>query len=163
MKLSFKQTALLAAAFVTTLAGAASIAAGKVGLVDVQSLIGNTSAGPTFAAIGKKADTDLAAQVKAIQALQDKIGSGKGTAADQQALAKAQAAYQAAARDYDAQRQKAFAPVAKTVNAAVAAAAKAQGYTVILDKRKVAGSGLVIYANAQTTDITAAVQKALKK
>ena len=49
------------------------------------------------------------------------------------------------------------------MNAAVAAAAKAQGYSVILDKRKAAGSGLVIYANSQTADITAAVQKALKK
>ena len=163
MKPNPKQTTLLAAVLITSLAGAATISAGKIGLVDVQKVIGVTKNGSAFAALDKKANDDLAAQAKTIQALQTKLSGNKAAPADQQALAKAQGAYQTSSKNYDAQRQKVFAPVASAVNTAVAAAAKAQGYTVVLDKRKAASSGIVIYVNAQATDLTAAVQKAVKK
>ncbi|TSA85862.1 OmpH family outer membrane protein [Deinococcus detaillensis] len=163
LNLSAKQTTMLAAVLITGLAGAATIKAGKLGLVDVQQVIASSKGGADFTAINKKADSALAIQVKTIQTLQNKISSGKASAADVQTLSKAQTTYQTASKTYDAQRQKAFAPIAPAVNAAVAAAAKAQGYTVVLDKRKAAASGVIIYANSQTTDLTAAAQKALKK
>ncbi len=163
MKLNAKQSAVLVAAVLTGLAGAASITAGKLGLVDVQKIIGVTKSGPSFAALEKKADADLAAQAQTIQELQAKVSAGRASAAERQTLSKAQTTYQAAAKTYADQRQKAFAPVASSVNAAVAAAAKAQGYTVVFDKRKAASSGVIIYANTQSTDLTAAVQKVIKK
>lgn len=163
MKLNAKQTAVLCAAVITGLAGAASITAGKLGLVDVEKVIGVTKSGPSFAALDKKADADLKTQVQTIQTLQAKLNSGRATPAEGQALVKAQTTYQAALKSYADQRQKAFAPVAKTVNAAIASAAKAQGFTVVFDKRKAASSGVIIYAAAQGTDLTAAVQKTVKK
>lgn len=163
LNLSPTQTTLLAAALITGLAGAATIKAGKLGLVDVQQVISSSKGGADFTAINKRADSALAVQAKTIQTLQNKISSGKASAADVQTLKKAQTTYQTAAKTYDAQRQKAFAPIAPAVNAAVAAAAKAQGFTVVFDKRKAAASGVIIYANSQATDLTAAAQKAVKK
>lgn len=163
LNLSPAQTTLLAAALITGLAGAATIKAGKVGLVDVQKVIESSKGGAAYVSLGQKADTDLGKQGQAIQALQAKANTGKASAADLQALKKAQTTYQTALKNYDVQRRKAFAPVAGSVNAAVAAAAKAQGFTVVFDKRKAASSSIVIYANAQTTDLTAAAQKAVKK
>ncbi|WP_420596030.1 OmpH family outer membrane protein [Deinococcus sp.] len=162
-QLNAAQTTLLAAALITGLAGAATIKAGKIGLVDVQKVIESTKSGPAFAAIDNKANADLDAQFKNLQALQTKANSGKASAAELEALKKAQATYQASSKSYNAQREKAFAPVAASVNGAVAATAKAQGYTVVLDMRKAASGGVVIYANAQATDLTAAVQKTVKK
>ncbi|WP_181391963.1 OmpH family outer membrane protein [Deinococcus irradiatisoli] len=162
MKLTVKQGAVLLSAL-AGLAGAASITAGKLGLVDVDKVIGVTKSGPSFAALQKKADADLSAQAKTIQELQAKVSSGRATLAERQALSKAQATFQASSKSYADQREKAFAPVASSVNAAVATAAKAQGYTVVFDKRKAASSGVIIYANTQSTELTAAVQKVLKK
>ncbi|WP_161881689.1 OmpH family outer membrane protein [Deinococcus alpinitundrae] len=163
LNLSPTQTTLLAAALITGLAGAATLKAGKVGLVDVQKVIESSKGGPAFVTLNQKADTDLGKQSQAIGTLQAKVNTGKASAADVQALKKAQTTYQTALKNYDVQRRKAFAPVAGSVNAAVAAAAKAQGFTVVLDKRKAASSSIVIYANTQTTDLTAAAQKAVKK
>jgi outer membrane protein len=161
-----KQTVLLLGVLTFSVALAApakvNIKGGKVGVVDVQTVIGSLNGSASFVALNKKANADLATRAKTIQALQVKARSLNFSAADRQALAKAQADYQAAAKNYGAQQQKAFGPLATKVNAAVATAAKAQGYTVVFDKRKAAG-GLVIYANAQSTDLTAAVQKVLKK
>ena len=139
-----------------------NIKGGKLGLVDVQTVIGGLNGSAGFNAINKKADADLATRAKALQALQARAVSLKATPADRQAFAKAQADFQALSKSYGAEQQKAFAPLAGRVNAAVASAAKANGYTLVLDKRK-AAAGLVIYANAQSTDLTAAVQKVLKK
>jgi len=163
LNLSPTQSTLLAAALITGLAGAATLKAGKVGLVDVQKVIESSKGGPAFVTLNQKADADLGKQSQAIGALQAKVNSGKASAAEVQALKKAQTTYQTALKNYDVQRRKAFAPVAGSVNAAVASAAKAQGFTVVLDKRKAASSSIVIYANAQTTDLTAAAQKAVKK
>lgn len=158
-----QKTTLLTAVVLTSLAGALTIKAGKLGLVDVQQVITSNKAGASFSALNKKADADLSAQAKALSSLQAKVNGGKGSAADKKALAAAQTKYQNSAKSYDAQRQKSFAPLAGIVNTAVATASKAQGYTVVLDKRKAAASGIVVYANSKTTDITAAVQKAVKK
>ncbi|WP_293913486.1 OmpH family outer membrane protein [Deinococcus sp.] len=138
------------------------IKGGKLGLVDVQTVIGSLSGSAGFVAINKKAEADLGARAKALQPLQARAGSLNASLADRQAFAKAQADFQALSKSYGAEQQKAFAPLAGRVNAAVASAAKANGYTLVLDKRK-AAAGLVIYANAQSTDLTAAVQKVLKK
>lgn len=154
--------ASLLAVTATTTVQAAPVKAGKVGFVDVQKVLQGSAGGASYIALTQKLNADLSKQVANLQALQAKLVSGKATAADRAAFAKAQSAYQTALQNANTQRQKAFAPLSSSVNSAVSKAAQAQGYTVVLDRAQ-AARGLVVYANAQTTDLTASVQKYLKK
>lgn len=142
-------------------AQAAPVKAGKIGFVDVEKVLQGNAKGQSYVKLAQILDASLAKQAQQLQALQQKAVSAKATAADRSAFLKAQAAYHAAVKSAAAQRQKAFAPLSSSVNAAVSQAAKAQGFTVVFDKQ-VAAHGLVIYANDQTTDLTSAVQKAMK-
>lgn len=164
-KLALLFTAAAALGTATTQAApakAAPVKSGKVGFVDVQKVIQGSAAGANYIKLTQKLNADLSKQLANLQSLQTKMVSGKATAADRTAFAKAQTAYQAAMQSSSAQRQKAFAPLASSVNSAVAQAAKAQGYVIVLD-RQMAARGLVVYANNQSTDLTAAVQKYMKK
>ena len=94
--------------------------------------------------------------------LQAKATSRAATNADRTAYSTAVKKYQTDSQSYDKQLKAAFVPLASKVNAAVASAAKANGYSVILDQRVAAGTKLVIYANANATDLTAAVTAKVK-
>ena len=135
----------------------------KVGIVNVQKVLAAAPGGASFASIRKQADADLGAQAKKIQALQQKIASGGATAADRQTLDTSVRTYNAAQEKYNKQLSTNFTPVKKTVDAALASAAKAQGFALVLDYAVAQQSCLVIYADSKATDLTAAVIKQLKK
>jgi outer membrane protein len=135
----------------------------KVGLVNVQKVLAATPGGQSVAAIRKQADTDLGAQAKKIQALQQKGATAPLSAADRQALDTYVKTYNASTQKYQKQIADKFAPVAKTVNTAVATAAKAQGYSMVFDYAIAQQSGMIIYADTKTTDITQAVITRVKK
>lgn len=137
--------------------------AAKVGIVNVQRVLAATPGGANVAALRKKADTDLGAQAKKIQALQAKISTNAATAADRQALDVALKTYQTAQQNYGKQVSTAFQPVAGVVNSAVAKTAAAQGFTIVMDYAVAQQSGLVIYADSKATDLTDAVIKSVKK
>ncbi len=141
---------------------AAPVKAGKVGFIDLQKVIKASPGGNSYVQLSQKLNASLSKQVVGLKTLQAKLMSGKATAADKQAFVKAQNNYQSALKNANAQRQKAFAPLSAVVNSAVAKAAKAQGYAVVMNRQQ-AASGLVVYADSKNTDLTAAVIKALKK
>jgi len=134
----------------------------KLGIVNVQRVLAATPGGASVAQLRKQADTDLGAQAKKIQQLQAKISNG-GTATDRQNLELAMKSYQAAQQRYQKQLADKFKPVAGVVNSAVERAAKANGYSLVLDYAVAQQSGLVIYADNKSTDLTDAVIKQLKK
>ncbi|WP_045233438.1 OmpH family outer membrane protein [Deinococcus pimensis] len=138
-------------------------AGAKVGFVNVQKVLEATPGGQTVAAVRKQADTELGAQAKKIQALQQKANTGPLSAADRQALDTYVKTYNATTQKYQKQIADKFAPVAKTVNNAVAVTARAQGYSMVFDYAIAQQSGLVIYADTKSTDLTQAVVNQVKK
>ena len=135
----------------------------KIAIVNVQKILAATPGGQSVAALRKQADADLNKQAAAVRDLQQKTAGGAATAADRQALDTAIKTFNAANAKYQKQIQAKFEPVSKTVNAAVAAAAKVQGYALVLDGAIAQQTGLVIYADLKSTDLTDAVVKQLKK
>lgn len=135
---------------------------GRVGFVDVQRVVATLPGSSGYLSLSKKVDADLAKKQARIQQLAAKAAATR-SAADQQALGHAQRDFLATQKGHQSRLSTAFAPLASKVNAAVASAAKSNGYSVVLDRRIAAQSRLVVYANTQATDLTAAVIKALKK
>ena len=147
--------AVVAALGFGSLAPHAQTAPQKIGFVNVPEVLKANPNSAALAALQTKANTELGAldtQLKAIQA--------KGTAAT--AAEKEQATLlttnlNAKAKDYNEQVAKQLAPV----DAAVSSTAKAQGFSIVMDKSIAATSSLVIYADP-STDMTATVIKNLK-
>jgi outer membrane protein len=140
----------------------AAQAAGKTGVVNVQTVVASIPGGEGFVALSKKSDADLQVQQKTIQALLSKARARGATAADKSAYTTAAKAYQTTVQKYGKDLATLFAPLATRVNTAVASVAKASGYAVVLDQRSAREQGIVIYANAQATDMTAAVVAKVK-
>lgn len=132
----------------------------RVAMVTVQTLIKALPGNASYLALMTKADTDLKARQASLQTLAAKAASTR-SAADRQALTKAQQAYTALRADYDKQIQTAFKPLASKLNAAVAQAAKANGVSVVMDDKVAAQTGVVIYADPGV-NLTNAVLKVLK-
>ena len=143
-----------------TLAPHAQSTPQKIGFVDVQSVI---KAHPRFAAydtLYKQAQTALKPTTDQITALQNKGPSL--TAAERQQLDTLAKTYQDSAKTWNDKVNQVYAPMVDDVNKAVAAAAKTQGFTVVMDKAT-AAQGLVIYADGGSTDLTQAVLTQIKK
>lgn len=135
----------------------------RIGIVNVQTMLGSTPGGSAVAALRKKADADLGAQAKKIQDLQQKAAGRQASAQERQAYDTLVKTYNTANANYQKRIAAQFAPVAGKVNAAVAAAAKTNGYGIVIDYGVSQRSGLVIYADAKNVDLTQAAIKALKK
>jgi len=133
----------------------------KIAYVDVQTVV---KAHPKFGevdALNKQAQTALKPSQDRITAIQQK--GSNATAAERQTLDTLAKTYQADAQKWQKQIADKNAPILKDVDAAVSAAAKAQGVTMVLDKTIAATSGLVIYADEKAMDLTGAVSNQLKK
>jgi outer membrane protein len=159
---SISKVLLLAPLSLFALQPHAQTGAAKTGFVNVQMVVAVMPGGSGFVTLSQKVDTDLKARATALQALQSKAAGRTATAADRDAFNKAAQKYQADGTAYQKQLQQAFAPLASRVNAAVAVVARASGYSLVLDKRVARDRGLVVYANAQATDLTAAVTARVK-
>ena len=134
----------------------------RVGFVNVQQAVTTLPGSAGYLKLSKSADADLKAKQDNIQKLAAKAAKSR-SAADRQALAKAQQSFASAQKGYQQRLQTEFKPLATRLNAAVASAAKSSGFTVVLDRRVAAQSNLVVYANNTATDLTPAVVKLLKK
>lgn len=132
----------------------------KLGFINVQAAVKAMPNSKAYLDLSAKIDKELQAKQKNLQTLATKAAATR-SAADRQALTKAQQALVTSQNTYQQQLAKAFQPLASKLNAAVAKTAKANGYSVVLDQRVAAQSSLVVYANP-TTDLTNAVIKALK-
>lgn len=153
--------AVVAALGFGTLMPHAQTAPQKVGFVTVAEVLKAHPNNAAIVALQGKASTELNgldAQIKAIQAK-----GAAATAAEKDQATQLSATLSAKAKDYDAQLTKAVAPVETAVDTAVSATAKAQGFSIIMDRAAAgpSGTGLVIYADP-STDLTAAVIKNLK-
>ncbi|GGM06273.1 OmpH family outer membrane protein [Deinococcus aerophilus] len=133
----------------------------RVGFVDVQAAVKALPDSKAYLDLSARVETDLKAKQQGLQTLAAKAAA-TGSAADRQALVKAQQAYASAQSAYRDRVATAFQPVASKLNVAVAKVAKANGYSVVLDRQVAAQNNLVLYANDSATNLTSAVIKALK-
>lgn len=142
-----------------TLAPHAQTGAQKVGFVDVSKLLAAHPNNKLIQDTNAKAKAELDpldAQIKAI----DAKGAG-ATAAEKQQRETLVATIKAKAEAYDKQNEPRITAVETAVDTAVSTVAKANGYSVVMDKTVAAKSGLVIYADP-ATELTDAAVKALK-
>ncbi|WP_309570857.1 OmpH family outer membrane protein [Deinococcus sp.] len=132
----------------------------RVAFVNVDTLIKAMPNSAAYLKVMTQADTDLKAKRTSLQTLATKASS-TGVAADRQAVTMAQKAYNTLQADYTKKIQAAFTPLSTKLNAAVAQAAKANGFSVVMDEKVAAQTHLVLYAD-KGTSLTAAAQKLLK-
>lgn len=153
--------AVASLAFVTLAPHAQTSAPQKIGFVNVDAVY---NAHPSWATF-QKARTDAAAKLKPTE---DQIRTlqAKGTnisAQERQNLDTLVKTYQTTQQQLTDDINKRLEPIDADVNKAIAAAAKAQGFTVVMNRAVAASSQLVIYADEQTTDFTQAVVNQIKK
>lgn len=132
----------------------------RVAMVNVQTLIKALPGNASYLALMTKADKDLKARQASLQTLVAKANTTR-SAADRQAVTKAQTSYTALRADYDKQIQTAFKPLGTKLNAVVAQVARANGVSIVMDDSVAAQTGIVIYADPGA-NLTSAVVKALK-
>lgn len=143
-----------------TLAPQAQTPTFKVGFVDVQTA---AKAHPKYSevdTVDKQAVAALTPTSNQIKAIQDK--GANATAAERQQLDTLIKTFQADSKKWNDQINAKMNPINDDLDKAVAAVAKAQGFTIIMN-RAVAGQGLVIYADLPSSDLTQAVITQLKK
>ncbi|PTA69222.1 OmpH family outer membrane protein [Deinococcus arcticus] len=133
----------------------------RLAIVNVQQAVKALPDSKAYLDLNAKVAADLNARQKALQDLSARAAATR-SAADRQALAKAQQAYASARDNYATRIDAAFKPLATKLNAAVAKAAKANGYTIVFDEQVAAQTSLVVYANETATNLTPAVIKNLK-
>lgn len=150
---------LLPLALLATVPHAQS-AKNRVGLVDVQAAVKALPASKAYLDLSARVDADLKGKRQKIDALAARAAA-TASAADRKALMDAQQAYNSAQTGYQGRLATAFQPVSVKLNAAVAKVARANGYSVVMDRQVAAQTRLIVYANS-TADLTAAVIKALK-
>lgn len=152
--------ALVAAFGLGNLAPHAQTTATKIGFVDVDALFAAHPSDKDIKAIQSAANkelTDLDAKIKAI----DAKGTA-ATAAEKQQREQLVTTINAKSKSYSDQMAAKAAPVEKAVDTALGNYAKQNGYAVIMDRSIAQQSGLVVYADSATTDLTEAVKKNIK-
>lgn len=162
MKISPKAlapVAIVAAFGLGTLAPHAQTAPQKIGFVDVSKLLAAHPNDKDIKAVQAKADAELQGIDKQIKAIDAK--GANATAAEKQQRETLVATIKAKADAYDKQINPKITAVEASVDTAVGAVAKANGYSIVMDKSVAAKSGLVIYADP-TTELTDATVKAMK-
>lgn len=162
MKMNVKALAplsLVAAFGLGTLTPHAQTTPQKIGFVDVQRVLAAHPNDKDIQTIQQKANTELGALDQQIKAIDAK--GAQATAAEKQNRATLVSTAQAKAKAYDDQMKPKMAAVEKAVDAAVNATARANGYSIVMDRGVAARSGLVVYADTNT-DLTDATLKALK-
>lgn len=137
----------------------AQTGAQKVGFVDVQALFAVSASHKEVQALSAKAQAELAPLEKQIQDL-DAKGSAM-TAAERDKRTQLVTTFTAKAKDYDAQIKAKAAPVEAAIDKALGDYAKANGFSVVMDRTVAQQSNLVVYADS-ATDITEAVKKNIK-
>ena len=152
--------AIVAALGFGSLVPHAQTAPQKVGFVNVADVLSAHPSNAAVKALQDKEKAELDPMVNQIKAIQAK--GAAATAAEKDQANQLITTVQSKDKDYQGQIQKLVTPIETAVDAAVSATAKAQGFSIIMDRQQAAQSSLVIYADVASTDITEAVKKNLK-
>ncbi|RTR30772.1 OmpH family outer membrane protein [Deinococcus radiophilus] len=152
----------VAAVAAATVVPSAQTPAQKVGFVDVDRVFAAhpqaTAINSQIKTIEGRANTELGALRQQMITIAEKGNSA--TPAERQQLSQLETTFQSKFESYSKQIAQQSAPIESAVDAAISKVAKANGYSVVMD-RKVAAQGLVVFAE-ESNDMTNAVISAVK-
>ncbi len=151
--------ALITAFGLGTLAPHAQTAPQKVGFVNVDTLFAAHPADKDVKTLQTKFQGELADLDSKIKAIDAK--GAAATAAEKDSRKTMVDTYNAKLKDYDTQMKAKAGPVETSVDNAIGAYAKANGFSIIMDRSVAQQSGLVVYADT-STDVTEGVKKNVK-
>jgi outer membrane protein len=130
----------------------------KLAFVNPNALLAAHPAGKAAAGLIKQRDDELAPLLSELQTLQQKAETAEGLTPDERGRATLLVrTVEEVRKRYTTDIQAASAPAIEAINAAVAAVAQANGYTLVLDGdlAGTTGLGLVVYVDPnQAADIT---------
>jgi outer membrane protein len=133
----------------------------KVGIVDTEAVFAAHPLGQKLSGLQTQANKEfepLVAQIKALQAKGDKT-----SAKEKQDLESALKLLEATQGKWNKQSDAVTEPLNAEVNKLLADTARANGFGILLSRAAAARTGLVVFADISSTDITETVVKALKK
>ncbi len=130
-----------------------------MGFVNVDALFAAHPNDKEVKAIQDKFQKELQDLNTKIKAIQDK--GAAATAADKDQLNQLGSTYNAKLKDFDAQMKAKAGPVEQSVDKAIGDYAKANGFSIVMDRAVAQQSGLVVYADS-STDVTEGVKKNVK-
>ena len=126
----------------------------KLVFVDSQAVIRAHPAGEAVEALRAQAETEISDLRNSIGAIETKLGTGQTlTPEESERYATLRSALQAVQARYVNDINAAAEPAVKATNEAIAALAKENGYTVVMDRVEAANQRLVVYAD-DDLDIT---------
>lgn len=134
----------------------------RVGFVDADALI---QAHPEFKKIQDiraQARKELGPLEERLKPLDQKVKAGTASAKEQQDYQTLLQTYQTALKKWQERQAQALKPITEEIDRAIAKVAKAQGFSVVMNRQVAAQSGLVVYAD-EGTDLTQAVLEEVKK
>ncbi|GGJ49087.1 OmpH family outer membrane protein [Deinococcus roseus] len=140
----------------------AATASTKIGFVDVDKVKAQHPSYKVISQLEKETSKALDPIRQKMVDLQNKVGKSKPTAAQEKQYKDLQTQYNNTFEKYQKQVKPKLDAMAKSIDDAVKKVAKAQGFQIVMSKNVAASSGLVVYADEKSTDLTAAVIKALK-
>lgn len=154
--------ALLTLTLLLAGSGLAASASTRIGFIDVDKVKAQHPSYKVISQLEKEASKSLDPIRKKMVDLQNKVGKSKPTSTQEKQFKDLQAQYNTNLEKYQKQLKPKLDAMAKSIDAAVKKVAQAQGFQIVMNKTVAAASGLVVYADEKSTDLTAAVIKALK-
>jgi outer membrane protein len=143
--------------------GPATAPLGGICFVTAQQVLQNHPQGTAVLEGQKKAQQELNTLAAQIQALQVKVANGSATAADRQQLETLIQTYQSRGEQLKRNIDKLLEPITEEVDEAIGQVAQTRGCALVLDRAIAGSSGLIVYANSTTVDITDDVIALLRK
>lgn len=129
----------------------------KIGFVNTTALLANHPSGTAAADLARQRDIELTPLVEELQSLQQKATTAELSADERSRISILLRTVDETRKRYDEDIRSASEPAVAAINAAIAAVAQANGYTLILDGEiaGIEGLGLVVYVDPNTVvDIT---------
>lgn len=136
----------------------------KVGIVDVDAVLASHPKYKDLTDLNEKAvkEMDQLRTSLKINDLATKAQAASASAKDKQDFDTAKKTLDNAAKKWQTQIDAVLNPVNDDIDRALGEVAKAQGFSLLLNRKVASQSQLVVYANEQVTNLTSDVMKALK-
>jgi outer membrane protein len=134
----------------------------KLGFVNVDAVVQAHSDYDKIKSIRDSGEKELKPVAEQIKALQVKLQTGSASAKEQQDYQLLTKTFQDTQKKWNDKVNVLLEPVTKEIDGRIDKWAKDQGFALLMDRKVAQTSGLVIYAD-ESTDVTDAVVKLIKK
>jgi outer membrane protein len=134
----------------------------KLGFVSVNALIQATPEGQAVLEIRRAASEELQPIQSQLETYNKQAQAGTLSEADRAQANLVQLDYSQKIQEFQAKLDAAYSSFSQAIDPAIAQSAKDQGFAVVMNSELAASSGLVIYADLDTTNLTEDVKAKLQ-